>query len=152
MIVANATNLGFRVGYLRSKLSQGERDDLIDKFNDPSSGIDIMVSGFALSGFGLNLHHVCAKAIIVQLTWNSSTIMQAVGRISRIGQTKPVTVAMIKVRGSFMCSQERRITKKFAYQALAGSRIPPIIAGDARELLAYELVREAWGQPFNRFR
>lgn len=46
------------------------------------SDIDIMVSGFALSALGFNLHHIYAKAIAVQLTWNSNTIIQAARRSS----------------------------------------------------------------------
>ena len=149
--MANLTLIGFRVGSLRSQLHQPQRDELVDTFNDCTSDIDILVSGFGLSSFGVNLQHACHRGIICQFHWNAATMLQAVGRIARIGQTHEVDFRIIKTVNTFMEYQERRFTEKQVRQILAESRMPPQLTGHARTLVAYELCRELLGQRFNRF-
>ena len=48
MLAANLTNLGSRVGNLRSKLNQSEYNGLVDELTDTTSDTDILVSGFSL--------------------------------------------------------------------------------------------------------
>lgn len=150
-LVANLTNLGFRVKSLRSAIHQSKRDEIVQAFNDPSSDIDVLVTGFNLSSFGVNLQHACSKGIICQFHWNVSTMLQGIGRIARIGQKHPVDFRIIKTPRSFMEFQEQRFTRKWVRQVLAESRIPASVKGEARTMVAYEICREIFGQRFNRF-
>lgn len=60
-------------------------------------------------------------------------------------------VKIIKVPNSFMDPQDRRVPRKFSHQVLVESRIPAAVKGYAHDVVAFEVVREAFSQSFNRF-
>ncbi|KAL9183089.1 hypothetical protein ACHAXT_004876 [Thalassiosira profunda] len=81
------------LSYLRIDGSSagGARQKAVDHFNDPLSGIDVMLLSTKAAGIGLTLTGA-DRAILYDPSWNPAEDAQAVDRCYRIGQTKNVTV------------------------------------------------------------
>ncbi|GBR77674.1 superfamily II DNA/RNA helicases SNF2 family, partial [Candidatus Termititenax dinenymphae] len=63
----------------------------IDRFNnDPEVKIFLATTGACNSG--VNLHYNCNNIILYDNWWNEAVDEQAIGRVYRVGQTKPVNV------------------------------------------------------------
>lgn len=73
------------------------REKIIDIFNtDPE--YSVIIVSLKAGGVGLNL--VAADhLILIDPWWNSSVELQAFDRVHRIGQTKPVTILRLLIRG-----------------------------------------------------
>ena len=79
-------NRGFSVVKLNGTMSMGERRQAQVDF---SQGARVMISTDA-GGEGLNLQF-CHLVINYDIPWNPMRLEQRIGRVDRIGQTKPVT-------------------------------------------------------------
>ena len=83
---------GHRVVVLHGGLTGVERRAAIEEFN---RGDALLVATDAASE-GLNLQHCCRLVVHFELPWTPSRLHQRCGRVSRIGQTRPVhEVAMV---------------------------------------------------------
>lgn len=69
----------------------------------------------------------------------------------RIGQTGQVSWMIVVQDGSYMNSQEQRLNEKWAKQLLTTLPIPAHATGAAADIVAYEVARQYWGSPFNRY-
>jgi transcription termination factor 2 len=68
-----------------------DRNDIVQKFNDPRSGIRVMLLSLTAGGVGLNL--VGANyLLLMDLHWNPQLEQQAMDRIYRFGQKKDVKI------------------------------------------------------------
>ncbi len=98
------THLGARfgreVGYLHGGLSKGQRDALVDRFQDPGgSGPSLFVLSLKAGGTGLTL--TAANHVIhVDRWWNPAVEDQATDRAFRIGQTRSVQVRKLVCAGT----------------------------------------------------
>lgn len=81
---------GLQVLSIRSDHSVQERNAAIDKFNNPGTQVDLLVTSIDLSAYGLNLHKCCCKGIILQWPWNANHLLQILGRLPRINQKRVV--------------------------------------------------------------
>jgi len=98
------THLGARfgreVGYLHGGLGQGQRDDLVARFQDPAGGgPSLFVLSLRAGGTGLTL--TAANHVIhVDRWWNPAVEDQATDRAFRIGQTRSVQVRKLVCAGT----------------------------------------------------
>lgn len=67
------------------------RDGIISDFNKPESSIRVMLATTGKLGEGVNLQGA-DRAIVLTPMWNPFKETQAIGRLHRIGQEKPVEV------------------------------------------------------------
>ena len=82
-------------------MDAGERAAAIEKFNDPKSDVDVLVTSFATSSFGLNLQTCCSNLIIMAVAQNVNIILQVIGRIHRLGQSRVQNVWIITMARSY---------------------------------------------------
>lgn len=76
-----------------------ERQNLIDAFSSPTSQYKIFLLSTRAGGLGLNL--VAADTVILHdCDWNPHSDAQAVDRVHRLGQTRPVTVQRLAATGT----------------------------------------------------
>lgn len=121
-------------------------------FNDPTSDVNVFVTSLALASYGLNFHRCCARGLVLQFPWNANAVLQAFGRLVRVGQKEQVQWTILRVADTFHDWQEERICAKFVEQVRAESSIPEWVAStELRTICAYELVRYLFGQPWNRY-
>jgi SNF2 family DNA or RNA helicase len=59
-------------------------------FNDPNSDCQALTTTYNCGGTVLNLHSWCTVIILVEPALNLNLETQAIGRIHRIGQTRPL--------------------------------------------------------------
>ncbi|KAJ9123338.1 hypothetical protein QFC22_001537 [Naganishia vaughanmartiniae] len=80
-------------------MSKIDRDATIANFTNPRKRVRVILISTKAGGVGLNLT-IANKAICLDLAWNNATEQQAIDRIHRIGQTKPVEVHRIVIPNS----------------------------------------------------
>jgi len=85
-----------RSQYLHGGQSSKQRDTVVQSFAQDAS-CRVLLASTAAANVGLNL--TCANhVVIMEPTWNPAVVEQAMNRVYRIGQTRPVTVAQYIAR------------------------------------------------------
>lgn len=87
-----------------------QRQNNMDRFMQ-DRGIPILLMSTGVGAFGLNLT-VANHVYILEPQWNPSVESQAIGRVSRLGQNKPVSVARYIVRGTVEVSMQSQQIRK----------------------------------------
>lgn len=75
-----------------------ERVERVRRFQE-SPAVTFAVLGITAAGAGITLH-TASIVVFCELTWNASDLQQAEDRAHRIGQTSPVQVIYLLLRGS----------------------------------------------------
>ena len=101
--------LGFESVVLHGGMGRWERQSALDAFT--SGGAWLLLSTDAGSE-GLNLHHRCRLVVHVELPWNPTRLEQRIGRVDRIGQTRPIHVWCLVGRGTGEMRVIDRLTSK----------------------------------------
>jgi hypothetical protein len=107
----------------------------INRFNDPSSGCQVLLTTFSCAASGLNLHEACYNIAILEAPLNISTLLQAIGRVHRLGQLHPQKIWILYCEHTFNRYIEWNNTRKFL----------PQLAGEHAAYLAKK-VRETLGE------
>ena len=94
-LAARLRTLGLDFVVYHGSLSAGEKDETIRRFEREAQ---ILLSTEA-AGEGRNLQF-CRTMVNFDLPWNPLRIEQRVGRIHRIGQTRPVEITNLSVSGT----------------------------------------------------
>lgn len=133
----------------KPKHSDEKRAAVIDKFNDPAERYDFLLSTVGVLGNGVDLHADCHNMIIFELPENIPTIQSAIGRIRRVGQTKPQEVSILTMKDSYDDYTLFRQSKKHSTAILAlgvlGERLDELASRvDARVQLNRH---ERFGEP-----
>jgi hypothetical protein len=63
--------------------------NLVDFHDDPKASVLVLSDA---GGVGLNLQRAASACINIELPWNPAVLEQRIGRIYRLGQTKPIEV------------------------------------------------------------
>jgi len=92
-------NSNIRFVRLDGKMSRIQRNVAIAEFqNNPT--VEVILASLMAGGLGLNLTAAC-RMYIMEPTWNPASEAQAIDRIHRLGQTKPVVTVRYIMEGSF---------------------------------------------------
>lgn len=91
------TNDGFGVHVLTGSMSRQARTKSVTAFN--SSKQDVLILSLRAASFGLNLVHA-ALVVFLEPALNRGMELQAIGRVHRLGQTRPVSVVHLIARGT----------------------------------------------------
>ena len=75
--------------------------NLVDFHDDPRAAVLFLTDA---GGVGLNLQKAASACINLELPWNPAVLEQRIGRIHRLGQTRPIDVYNLVSRG---CIEER---------------------------------------------
>ncbi|RCK54811.1 putative ATP-dependent helicase IRC5 [Candida viswanathii] len=91
-------NLGIQTCYLDGSTNHEVRQEQIDEFNSDSE-VKVFLLSTRAGGLGLNL--TAADTVILwDSDWNPQADLQAIDRVHRIGQTKPVKIYRFMVKES----------------------------------------------------
>jgi SNF2 family DNA or RNA helicase len=112
LLVENlSARLGCRISYLHGGVARGRRDDMVAEFQEPGSGVPIMVLSLKAGGTGLNL--TAANHVIhFDRWWNPAVENQATDRAFRIGQRKDVLVRKLVCAGTLEDRIDQLIASK----------------------------------------
>jgi hypothetical protein len=104
--------------YLRldGKTSAANRQKMVDQFNSPySKNIFIFLLSAKAGGVGINLVGA-SRLVMFDPDWNPATDQQAMARVWRDGQTRPVTIYRLLTTGTI---EEKIFQRQLAKGALA---------------------------------
>jgi hypothetical protein len=148
-VEAYLAQLGIRTLSLRSVHTAADRQATLDKFNNPSEGVDVLVSTFNLCALGVNMHGHCWTIVMFSLPYNLSTITQTIGRVYRMGQKRNAEIYIVTVDGTYDQITQSVIAKKMMPQ-LAGEASFPEDCRLPVDIQAERLIAEMLGQSDSR--
>ena len=96
---------------LDGSTDRARRNYLIKRFNTPDSPYSLFLLSTRSGGMGLNLQ-TADTCILYDSDWNPQADIQAMGRVHRIGQTKPVHIYRLVTSGTYSCYDDSRKTSK----------------------------------------
>jgi superfamily II DNA or RNA helicase len=83
--------------FFHGGVESAKRKELVDRFrDDPRCRVFLSTDA---GGVGLNLQHA-SVAVNVDLPWNPAVLEQRIGRVHRLGQTRPVQVLSFVAKGT----------------------------------------------------
>ncbi|KLO85638.1 permease-unknown function [Fusarium fujikuroi] len=151
IVVQLFTIAGFDVVTVRPSDSSITKNNIIAKWNDPSSGIEVFVANASNMGTSVNMHTCCCRGIFMNWLMTAKAMLQIIGRLIRINQAKPVKFHLIKLKNSYYDNIERICFTKWANQLSAEVMLPDWMTDAMREICIFELIKTSWHQPFNRY-
>jgi superfamily II DNA or RNA helicase len=83
--------------FFHGGVESAKRKEMVDRFRD-DPGCRVFLSTDA-GGVGLNLQHA-SVVVNVDLPWNPAVLEQRIGRVHRLGQTRPVQVVSFVAKGT----------------------------------------------------
>lgn len=103
---------GYNPGVIHGGVSAGARQDAIDRFqNDPACRV--FIGQTTAAGSSINLQ-AGSRVVFVEASWTPGENEQALSRVYRAGQTQPVLVRFVYLRGSIDEAVNRAIARKVA--------------------------------------
>ncbi|CCT64919.1 uncharacterized protein FFUJ_03817 [Fusarium fujikuroi IMI 58289] len=151
IVVQLFTIAGFHVVTVRPSDSSITKNNIIAKWNDPRSGIEVFVANASNMGTSVNMHTCCCRGIFMNWLMTAKAMLQIIGRLIRINQAKPVKFHLIKLKNSYYDNIERICVTKWANQLSAEVMLPGWMTDAMREICIFELIKTSWHQPFNRY-
>ncbi|KAH6605463.1 hypothetical protein Trco_007170 [Trichoderma cornu-damae] len=151
IVNAQLVSAGIPTLHYMSRHSQAERDEAVEAFNNPASPYTCLVTSLQLSAFGVNFHKACHRGLILELPTNLAIVLQAQGRLWRIGQKHNVRWKIVYARHTFDAYIEDRNMEKYATTLAAEGNIHPDIQEEARIICAFEIMRRQLGQGCSRY-
>lgn len=126
---------------------------MMSTFNDPKSNVNVMILNKRCGSAGLNFHYCCHIGIQLQYDWNIGSLVQGRGRLIRIAQGEEVIWIVMRVNDTAYDFYEWKALKKERMSLETELCFPDWLVEFkyARQLIAYEVLRVAWSQPFHRF-
>lgn len=105
---------GHEICRLDGKMTAAQRDKEMREFRE-SDIRNVFLISLSAGGIGLNLT-VSNRVILADVWWNPAVEEQAIDRVHRIGQTKPVHVSRFKIAGTVeekiykICNRKREMS------------------------------------------
>ena len=152
-MVAALEKASFVVSSVRTSNTDNEKDKIYADFNDPDSGVEVLVLNMAITAAGLNLHKCCCDGIIIMEGWNKPLTFQVWGRLWRIGQLLDVVFRMLRVVGTYYDVLEDKANRKYCEQLRNECVMPKHFRKHIilQRIYVYELCCQQFGSGFNRF-
>jgi SNF2 family DNA or RNA helicase len=120
------------------------REEIITRFLDRSSGIDVLVANPAACAESISLHKTCSNAIYYDLSYNCAQYLQSLDRIHRVGgsEHKPAHYHFIQYADTLDSDILANLRKKSENMSAVVDRDYPIYSLDMfsldDELEAYQ--------------
>ena len=108
-----------QVRTLRASHLFEERERVVRKFNNPNSDVQVLVTSLLVGATSYNLQNDCHHVVLVDVPTSTNQLLQAIGRVYRMGQKSSVRAWILTVDESF-----DQVT-----QAKSASKIIPQLAG-----------------------
>ena len=120
---------GIRTRVLTGATKPSQRADVVDEFQ--TGDATVLLVTYSVGGEGLNITTPC-HVIIQAPWWNMAAMNQAIARVWRPGQTRPVTVHWLTSVGTIeesmmaLCGQKARLQQVVLGQPVVGEDPPPV--------------------------
>ena len=94
----------------------------------------MLVCTYSTAGEGVNLHKCCSNMLLIDVANNVNLVLQAIGRLHRLGAKSIQEVMVVVMRDSYDCALEGRQTRKMIQQLAAEGYIPVEQASTAEDI------------------
>lgn len=154
---------------LTSDIKYSDRAKVIEDFNNPRERFDFLVTTFNVAGTSVELQGDCGNMIIFELPENIPAILNAIGRIHRLGQPSPQDVTILTLAKSYDDFMLARAFGKYAVELCGKEGFTDLARGldsprlrsynwqliesggvTIKQALAGELMRRKFGMQWNR--
>ncbi|WEW60075.1 hypothetical protein PRK78_005559 [Emydomyces testavorans] len=166
--------LALEVLSLRAGMSMTDRDSVVAKFNNPESGVQILIATYSTCSVGLNLHQNCSDVVMLEPAIDYNATFHAIGRVHRLGQTQPQNIWILSGANTFDRFVEFKSTMKMVSQIVGmgpnvftdlvpertqaerdrnGHNAEGVVASDVSSLLnakAAQIIQQLLGQETSR--
>ncbi|RYP77428.1 hypothetical protein DL771_001223 [Monosporascus sp. 5C6A] len=142
---------GYEVAIIRSDMHQDDRNRIIQAFNNPNSKFQVLLTSIELSAFALNLQWQSCKGMVIQWPWSINHLLQVLGRLIRLGQTRFVEWIIYTVPNTIYDRLEGIIWKKYVRQLAVESSIPRAVTGPLADVAAHSLIQRMFNQTCHRY-
>jgi hypothetical protein len=120
------------VAVLHGGQTRGERTRELGRFLDGAASVLLATD---VASVGLNLQHRARWVISLELPWNPARLEQRLGRVDRIGQTRPAHMTLLVARHDAEAAVLGRLTRRtLAARRALGNDVLGGIAPDATRL------------------
>ena len=125
----------YQYPYLRldGSSSTNHRQNVVSRFNAPYSNDFVLLLSSKAGGTGLNLIGA-SRILLYDMDWNPAHDLQAMARVWRDGQTKPVTVYRLATTGTI---EEKIFQRQITKQGLGGGLVE-----DSRKATKFHFTQE----------
>ena len=115
-------DLGFKVLTVRSGHTSQERLRA-QRFDNPKDRSEIMVTSVNVSSASIDLQHGCSDVLFIDVPRSNATLLQAICRVYRLGQTRQAQ-AVVDSRRTYDQVIQARVAGKYVPQiaAMAGDK------------------------------
>ncbi|XP_049959250.1 DNA repair and recombination protein RAD54B-like isoform X2 [Schistocerca serialis cubense] len=134
-------NYGYKYCRLDGSTACSQRQTVVDNFNSASSKYFIFLLSARAGGIGLNLTGA-SRLILFDSDWNPATDLQAMSRIWRDGQLKPVFIYRLLSVGTI---EEKIFQRQISKTDLSGTVVDPqnnstirLSKEELKDLLSYD--------------
>ncbi|XP_046993457.1 DNA repair and recombination protein RAD54B-like isoform X2 [Schistocerca americana] len=134
-------NYGYKYCRLDGSTACSQRQTVVDNFNSASSKYFIFLLSARAGGIGLNLTGA-SRLILFDSDWNPATDLQAMSRIWRDGQSKPVFIYRLLSVGTI---EEKIFQRQISKTDLSGTVVDPqnnstirLSKEELKDLLSYD--------------
>lgn len=110
--VARALPADCEIATLHGGLSTADRQREVSRFTRGSATVLLATDA---ASEGLNLHHRCRLVINLEIPWMPRRLEQRIGRVDRLGQSRPVHAMALVARGTL----EETVVARFRERVLA---------------------------------
>lgn len=100
------------------------RQDIVDRFNDKKSDVDVFLLSSKAGGVGLNLTGA-SKLILYDIDWNPANDMQAMARVWRDGQKRQVDIYRFLLTGTI---EEKMYQRQIIKQGLSCAVVDSLLS------------------------
>ncbi len=125
------------VDALHGGLPPAMRRAVVDRF---TSGLTRVLLATDAAGEGLNLQARCRAVINVELPWNPVRLEQRIGRVDRLGQSRPVHATNLLHAGSI----EERVLARLLQRMREATRAGPLAANALGSAVVHAVAEDAF--------
>lgn len=110
--------LGINTVEIKSSMNLDQKQALMDDFNNPQMPISVLLTSFKACSVGVNLHRDCHKVCMLGMPENVNTLLQAIGRVHRLGQKEDQLIWILGLDHSYDQWIQAKVARKFRAQVL----------------------------------
>ncbi|XEV01733.1 hypothetical protein FSHL1_007020 [Fusarium sambucinum] len=144
-------HFGFVAVTIRASDDAASCQEIINKWDDPESELDVFVSNVSAMSAATNLHRTCHLGIFLNWHLDPDIMEQHFQRLDGPGQYQAVEWTLLKQANSYQDNVERLVVQKWLATASSKYDLPQWMDYEILEICLCELMKSQWHQPFNRY-
>ncbi|UZP40138.1 hypothetical protein NXS19_007954 [Fusarium pseudograminearum] len=144
-------HFGYTAITIRTSDIPAARQEVIEKWNDPESDLDVFVGNFNTLNIGVKLHSACHLGIFLNWHLDPTTMEKNFRRLDGPDQREAVQWFLLKQADSYQDNVERLLVQNWIVTSSSKCGLPLWMDNEILEISLCEVMKSLWHQPFNRY-